>query len=509
MQRSIFKRYIGITMMLILISFIALGVVLMLFFNRYRKDEKSELLIQNAASIAEMAQDFLTETKEGSYELRTDILINFIDSFSESVDADIFICDLKGNILLGNYHNSRVNGIERVPQKAVKTAAEGLYSENNDLDGAYSGSFYIIGVPMLEPERDTPVGAVFAATSSATVNAFWVDSLRIFIIAAISTFLLTFCVMGVFSYRLVMPLRYMSRAAHILGSGDFSVRVPVTSADELGELAVSFNNMADSLSNSEGMRRSFIANVSHELKTPMTTIAGFIDGILDGTIPKSEQQKYLTVVSDEVKRLSRLVSSMLELSRIDSGEVKINPSSFDITETLVTTLLTFEQKIDEKKIEIRGLEDIEPQSVWGDSDLVHQVVYNLVDNAVKFTNEGGCITLFVTDGIDRTSVVIENTGPGISQDDLPVIFERFYKGDKSRSRDKYGMGLGLYLVRTILKLHGGDINVSSVENEFCRFEFYLPKQETKPRESQRAQPRIKEQKRREIKQDERSMSNDR
>ena len=260
------------------------------------------------------------------------------------------------------------------------------------------------------------------------------------------------------------------------------MRVPVTSSDELGQLAVSFNNMANSLSNSEGTRRSFIANVSHELKTPMTTIAGFIDGILDGTIPKEQESKYLHIVSDEVKRLSRLVKSCLDLLRHDMGRVGVlHPSRFDITNTVVTTLLTFEQKIDEKQIEIRGLEDAAPQEVWGDQDLLHQVVYNLIENAVKFTNEGGYIAVQVSDSIDRTTVVIENSGPGIAPEDLPMIFERFYKTDKSRSRDKNGMGLGLYLVRTILKFHGGDIAVSSAVGQFCRFEFYIPKPQEAPK----------------------------
>ena len=193
----------------------------------------------------------------------------------------------------------------------------------------------------------------------------------------------------------------------------------MTSTDELGQLALSFNNMANSLTNSEGMRRSFIANVSHELKTPMTTIAGFIDGILDGTIPQGEQKKYLEVVSSEVKRLSRLVKSMLDLSRIDSGEMKIHPAEFDITHTIVTALLTFEQRIDERRLEIQGLEDLGPLQVWGDQDLLHQVVYNLIENAVKFTDEGGTISFLVTDGIDRTTVVIQNTGPGIARRTCP------------------------------------------------------------------------------------------
>lgn len=267
----------------------------------------------------------------------------------------------------------------------------------------------------------------------------------------------------------------MSHAAKAFGNGDFSIRVSPKSRDEIGDLGMAFNNMANSLSNSEGMRRSFIANVSHELKTPMTTIAGFIDGILDGTIPPEKHDHYLKIVSVEVKRLSRLVKSMLDLSRIDSGELKINPVKFDLTDTVCSTLLTFEKSIEEKNIEIRGLDDAAPLNITGDQDLLHQVVYNIIENAVKFTNAGGYISFVLTDSIDRASVSIENSGMGIPAEEVPMVFDRFYKTDKSRSRDKNGLGLGLYLVRTIIKLHGGEITVRSVESSFCCFEFYIPK----------------------------------
>ena len=213
----------------------------------------------------------------------------------------------------------------------------------------------------------------------------------------------------------------------------------------------------------------------------MTTIAGFIDGILDGTIPPERQSHYLHIVSDEVKRLSRLVRTMLNLSRIDNGELKIRPNDFDISETVLSTVLTFEKSIDEKKIDIRGLDTLQPMQVHGDEDLLHQVVYNLVENAVKFTNTEGYISFNVSDSIDRIVVTIENSGSGIQSDELPLVFEKFYKTDKSRSQDKNGMGLGLYLVRTIIKLHGGDISVSSVVNEYTRFSFYIPKPQEPPK----------------------------
>lgn len=479
-QKSIFTRYLGITMGIVVLSFIMLGTVMMAFFAQYWRGEKKDLLLKNANSIADVSSVFLTKSGEDSYQLETNVLKGFIATFSTSIDADIFITDLEGNILLGNYANSKLTDPQTVPKQTVAAAAQSGYEGRGTFGGLYQSPSYIIGVPMYTSEGQC-VGTVFAATSAASVNAFEGEALQMFLVAAVAALAITFCVVGVFAFRLVKPLRQMSAAARSFGSGDFSVRVPVTSSDELGQLAVSFNNMANSLSNSEGTRRSFIANVSHELKTPMTTIAGFIDGILDGTIPKEQESKYLHIVSDEVKRLSRLVKSMLDLSRIDSGEMKLHPSRFDITHTVVTTLLTFEQKIDEKQIEIRGLEEAAPQEVWGDQDLLHQVVYNLIENAVKFTNEGGYIAVQVSDSIDRTTVVIENSGPGIAPEDLPMIFERFYKTDKSRSRDKNGMGLGLYLVRTILKFHGGDIAVSSAVGQFCRFEFYIPKPQEAPK----------------------------
>ena len=211
----------------------------------------------------------------------------------------------------------------------------------------------------------------------------------------------------------------------------------------------------------------------------MTTIAGFIDGILDGTIPPEKQEYYLKIVSTEVKRLSRLVRTMLDLSRIDNGELKLRPGRFDLTHTIFAALLSFEKAIEDKGLEVRGLEDAESLFVDGDPDMIHQVLYNLIENAVKFTNLGGYIEIRVEDKPDRNTVVVKNSGAGIPADEVEMIFERFYKTDKSRSQDKNGMGLGLYIVRTIIGLHGGEISVSSVENEYCQFQFWLPKNKDK------------------------------
>lgn len=482
MQKSIFKKYLALTMVTVALGFLMLGAALVTFFSQYIKEEKLELLSHNAKSVSSL----ITKSGENTY-AEGAILSMVIGAFSNNIDADIQVIGNDGTIYFGSYPSSK-----RVPNEsgesisldAWKKIEDGLknqdiYEETGTMEGFYKNNMLTVSVPINVSDADgnnTLVGVVSASVKLSPVGTMQIEVINIFFLAALPTFIITFFLVALFSYNMVRPLKTMGAAVKRFGGGDFSVRVPVNSSDEIGELATAFNEMANSLSNSEGMHRSFIANVSHELKTPMTTIAGFIDGILDGTIPENQQKKYLKIVSDEVKRLSRLVRSMLELSRIDSGEMKIRPTNFDISKTVFSTLLTFEQKIDDRNIEIRGLDAVSSQKVFGDEDLIHQVVYNLIENAVKFTNDGGYILIKVVDSIDRTCVVIENSGQGIDPDDLPMIFGRFYKTDKSRSRDKNGMGLGLFIVKTVIKLHGGDIMAASKLGESTKFSFYIPKE---------------------------------
>ena len=242
---------------------------------------------------------------------------------------------------------------------------------------------------------------------------------------------------------------------------------------KVSELAEAFNNMSTDLANLETSRRTFIANVSHELKTPMTSIIGFVDGILDGTIEKENHEYYLKIVSSEAKRLSRIVRSMLSIERIEAGEQKISPTVFDINDVVCKTLFSFEGKIEEKNLEIKGLDLDEKFYVEADEDLIYQVVYNLIDNAVKFANENGAITINYLAQNQTTFVGIRNSGEGLSKEECQKIFERFYKTDRSRTKDKNGFGLGLHIVKSIVNLHGGNIFVNSEENKYTEFVFSL------------------------------------
>ena len=476
MQKTLFKKYLRVSLAIILVSFLLLGVMLIVFMSRYWQDEKRDLLNTNVESISEFASKKIL-IGDGSGVLQTSELQGVMQMFSANISATIFIADVRGDVKLTAENDLSIQSAT-VPENVMQSAMNGSYAGTTSLNGLFGYNCYVVGRPILTSSQDgSPLvaGVVFAASDARYLSTFRTDMLRMFIFASIGAFAVSFCVVGLFSYGMVRPLREMAIAARCFGQGDFSRRVPVTSQDEVGQLALAFNNMAASLASSESARRSFIANVSHELKTPMTTIAGFIDGILDGTIPPEKQGHYLKIVSDEVKRLSRLVKTMLDLSRIDNGELHMNKQRFDLTSTVLTALLTFEDSIDKKDIEVRGLEDAQCLFIDGDPDMIHQVVYNLIENAVKFVNNSGYIELHVTDATNRAVVSIRNSGQGIPADEIGMIFDKFYKTDKSRSQDKNGMGLGLYIVRTIVQQHGGDISVSSAVGEYCEFTFWLPK----------------------------------
>lgn len=463
----------------VFLGFAILGVMIVFFVTQYWESDRWESLNSYATTLSLSITDkTVIENGKATVPSRyDDIIRDTMRTLSSGLHSDFIVTDEQGRVKFYSDNAEGIGADTVIEQEYVDKAVVGELHEISDFGGVYSGKYYVVGVPvqMVQGGSLTPIGAVFVTSSASHYTEYVATLIKIFCSAGIVIFALIFCIMGLFSYQLTKPLGQMAKAAKAFGSGDFSSRVNVKSNDEIGDLARAFNTMADSLAASEGMRRSFVANVSHELKTPITTIAGFIDGILDGTIPPEREKYYLSIVTTEVKRLSRLVTSMLALSRIDSGELKMVKSTFDISSTVLTTFLTFEQKLEERKINVIGLDELEPMNVEGDPDMIHQVVYNLVENASKFTNEGGDITVKVNDLGEEVQVAITNTGDGIPPDQIGFIFDRFYKTDKSRSLDKKGMGLGLYLVRSIIRQHGGDITASSAEGEYTTFEFRLPK----------------------------------
>ncbi len=477
MQKSIFSKYFRICASVIIASILVLCSLFMPFAAQYFTTEKLTMLEKNA-SIARsvVLSNYQLNTSGNTVTLDSGSIRNGFQMFSDSVDATIFFTDAQGITQLCTETTPCVHTTYQLDAKVLRTFAEqGRFLEMGRLGGIYKDTHYTVGLPV-DLENGSRIGYLFISASASDLRNFLVQMLKIFMLSAVVVLLLSFLVTYYATAKMVRPLREMAQAAKKFGQGDFSSRVSVGEnerEDEIGQLATAFNNMAQSLSALESMRRSFVANVSHELRTPMTSIAGFVDGILDGTIPREEQSKYLRIVSDEVKRLSRLVRSMLNLSRIEAGELKINSTQFNVVETICQTVFSFEQAIEQKQLDIRGL-DTDKVMVEADADLVHQVVYNLTENAVKFVNPGGYLEFsFHVEG-GMTYVGIKNSGEGLSKEEIPKVFDRFYKTDRSRGIDKNGVGLGLYIVRSIITLHGGDIIVRSVQGEYTEFVFSVP-----------------------------------
>ncbi len=483
-KKSLFKKYMNVSILIVFFSFLVLGIILTVMIANYWSNEKRRVLDSRAENVAEFIRKNVAINQSINDEADSisidhpDSMNNFLRLYVDDVGIDIVVTNTnaKSVFVVSDSKEIRMNMIV-APDIIQRTMADGTYFSRGTIGGLYENERYIAARPIYYNKGSNIMGVVIVTSDTNDISGFTDMVLRIFILSAIAALAISFLAMGFFSYNLVRPLKQMAQAAKQFGKGDFSVRVSESSNDEIGELGVAFNNMAESLSSSEQIRKSFVANVSHELKTPMTTIAGFIDGILDGTIPPQKQDYYLHIVSDEVKRLSRLVRSMLDLSRLDSGELKLNYQTFDLLSTLVTIIITFEREISKKNIEIRGLDLITPKIVYCDKDLIYQVIYNLVENAVKFTDNGGYIEFNITESLERFDFIIKNSGIGIQKSEIGLVFDRFYKTDKSRSHDKKGLGLGLYLVRSIIRMHGGDIFAESVYNEYCEFDFYIPKKQ--------------------------------
>ncbi len=471
MRRSLLFKYFTIFSVIILSCVLFLGVVFMLFASQYFRSDKQQLLYRNAQYAINLTQNNLVSNDYRAVDEW--VLKSGYSILAESSSTVVFLVNTSGETLVCSESTGCVHKLGEVPESIMSSLfSQGQYSEIGKLGGIYQGSYYTVGMELTD-DAGNSLGAVFVSSSARALIDFLLEMIGMFLISAAAVLMLAFIFTYFFTSRLVRPLRDMVDATNAFSKGDFSVRVPVESSDEIGMLAVSINNMASSLADLETARRSFTANVSHELKTPMTTIGGFIDGILDGTIPEEKHRQYLRIVSDEVKRLARLVRAMLGIAQIEAGERQIIAKQFDIHETVLQTVFTFEQGIEAKNLEIRGL-DVGKIMVEADEDLIHQVIYNLVDNAVKFTNQNGYIEFRFNGDGRMVYVAVRNSGEGIPENELNRLFDRFYKTDRSRSLDKNGVGLGLYIVRTVVGLHGGEIKARSEEGKYTEFEFSIP-----------------------------------
>lgn len=483
---AFFFKYFFIFSAIVLVSFFIIGVALMLFVGNFLTTQMLTETRNNASQLADMSEElmsseFIKDNPQGAVM----VLCKNVSLMADSTGADIFICDPTGGVVicpetvdgfkLNVNHHCDTHYNYDIPDNYVQRVKHGRVSEFTSLGTIYAKN-HCVSMEAFYVNNTYTGFCVVASPLSGEISENLENIFVMFISSAAIALVIVTIVVYIMTGKIAKPIRNMEIATTCYASGDFTYRVPeLKSNDELAHLVTKFNAMASSLSQLEDSRRSFIANVSHEFKTPMTTIGGFINGILDGTIPEEKQPYYLNIVSSEIDRLSRMVTMMLNISKIETGNVDMNIESFDISPKLVTTFLGFEQLISKKNIEIAGLEDLTVTTVHGDSAMIDQVIYNLIDNAVKFTEKNGKITVNTASDKKYSYFAITNSGKGIPEKDINKVFDRFYKVDQSRSTDVKSTGLGLYLIKTIVSLHNGTVTVESQPDNYTRFTVKLPK----------------------------------
>ena len=473
-MKSTFSRTFSTIVITLLLAFLAIGTSFQLLVKSYLTEKVVDNLKTDGEVIAALVQSAYDKDTFSSRDFS--IALSVATSISGS---DAVICDADGVLLLcaraplGCEHRGLV-----LDQKyRERVFQSGGCTDTGVIDELYPDNRFIVAVPILEAHTGSRIGIVIVSSPTAETTTVMDRISEIFLFVSVLVIFISLLLMVIFTKHQSKPLQQIARAANAFGHGDFTARVETQGNHpaEIEELAISFNNMASSLQKSEYQRQEFVANVSHELKTPMTTISGYVDGILDGTIPPDKQEHYLHIVSDETKRLNRLVRSMLDISRLqdEGGIPEEQKTRFDLEECLGQVLITFEQKINAKKLDVAVDMPEHPVFTHANADYVTQVIYNLLDNAVKFCPQGGKLSLAIREGGKKAFVSISNDGQTIPKEELPLVFDRFHKIDKSRSENRDGWGLGLYIVKTIVCAHGEDISVTSRDGS-TTFTFTMP-----------------------------------
>lgn len=470
MRKSIFGSLVMSCFAVISVVAIVMMLYFFTFIEQFAIEEKSRLFSENIDELEEATYVALVNQSD-----TTDILFqNIIDTVSANTKSHVTVFDINGVIISTSGAEPNANYIEKVDGKVSKPVLNGKGIQTVNMYKDKNGDKILTVAMPLKHKGEIYGGVMFnqRVPEIKKIYGYVSDrSLAILIIAVIMVALFFYII----CYRITQPINKISAAVSEFSKGNFKKRVEYTSQNELGVLAENINNMAASLDNLEGLRNSFISDVSHELRTPLTTISGFVEGIIDGTVPEENRDEYLEIVLSETKRLSRLITNLLQVTRMDSGDMKLDRTDFDINELVRQTLLKFEMMITPKNIDV--LLNIKEGKllVNADKDNISQVLINLINNAVKFTDEGGSIAIDIDDESDKVWVSVTNTGRGIEKEHIAHVWDRFYKTDKSRSRERTGVGLGLYIVRKIMTLHGESVTVESKVNEYTRFAFSLKK----------------------------------
>ncbi len=458
-MRTTFRRHVMLFLCILLMASMLIGIAFWFLFDRFVASEQNRSMQSTAKAVGSLVAAY-SDTYLIDWDFRTNLSVA-----ANASQSDILICSPDGEVQICARELQNCSHIgKHLSQSEVTKLFEG--TKTLSAASVYGEKRLAVARLLCTPEGQ-PYCIVLVSVQESAVSEMTDVPLRLFFMTALLVIAAILIMTPVLTRRESKPIQIMAAAARQIAHGNLDVRVPTGNrVKEIEELAIAFNNMAVAVQNSETVRKEFVANVSHELKTPMTTIAGYLDGMLDGTIPQEKHREYMEMVASEARRLSRLVRSMLDATRLrDRGIMPEQRKDFDICEAAGQALLSFEQRINRKELDVEIDMPETGLRVNGEPESLTQVLYNLLDNAVKFVDHGGTLSIRVRKQADKAAVTVGNTGPTIAQQELPLIFDRFHKTDKSRSSDRDGVGLGLYIVKTTIMAHGEDIYVTSHDNK--------------------------------------------
>ena len=481
---SIFGKNLAIYLSIILISFTVLGTSLTTIYRSYFMERQEQTLIERS--------DILAEWFFERAQLHWLFDMELIQRYGELIDTEarnlreylgygflLVSPDFRMlSVSEGFPFSEHVSldepvwiDVQSIPE--LESVMDGnIISIVGTLGGLYSESMLTIAYPI--GNEDITIGAIFMATSMQSVNENISAVMRITVRGVVLSCIAAFIMIYFSSRRMTKPLRQMNEAAKVIASGDFEKRIEVKSLDEIGQLAESFNNMAEGLNTQEEGRREFVANISHDLRSPLTSIIGFLEAMKDGTIPDERREYYLGIVLTECKRLAKIANDLLDISKLDlTGELEILQEEFELNDLIRDTLIQFENRIRQKNISADISFAAESTMVYADYEKIQRVLHNLLDNAVKFTPDSGRINIETTIKDKKVHVSLKDSGRGLSEEDRKHVFDRFYKSDSSRGIDKTGSGLGLAIVWEFIKAHDEKVYVESIEGMGSNFVFTL------------------------------------
>lgn len=479
MQRSVLDKIYLSFLAIMIISFGIITVYTAFATRKALVNEKINTLTNEATLIATQT---ITEYEAQRYSKED--LEEIFKYYSETLKADIWYVNKTGIVIAtSGYMEYNI-----LPKNVFLLDQEYLLDENfsttGDFYGTFSSDVVTINVPITvfsvdAENNDTPLGngALILHTKSAVLTDLMSDIYGIIFIPSLFIIIIAFVFLGVISKKVIQPIRKLNSVANEYAKGNFEVKTDINTKDEIGQLAGSLETMATEVSKVEEYRRDFISNISHDFRSPLTSIKGYIEAMLDGTIPVDRQERYLKIVLDETKRLTKLTTGLLDMNKLERSGMVLTLSDFDALDMVKKTINTFEIKCIEKNVPIYLTNLTKNAMVTADKTKIQQVFYNLIDNALKFTPDGCKITVTISETDEKIIIKVLDEGIGMDEDTQKKIWLRFFKRDASRGKDKQGTGLGLAISKEIMKAHEENIEVKSQIGAGSEFTFTLKKKQ--------------------------------